>query len=65
MLSPYIALLSDYGSMQRLSHYHLLGEAYLPPITAVSLRGQQLAPYAETLITLFTNRYRSMTSYRP
>ena len=65
MLSPYITLLSDYASMQRLSHYHLLGDSFLPPVTAVCLRGQQPAPYVETLISLFSNRYRAMTAYRP
>ena len=64
-LSPYIALLSDYASMQRLSHYHLLGDSFLPPVVAVCLRGQQPAPYAETMINLFASRYRAMTAYRP
>lgn len=65
MLCPYISLLSDYGSMQRLSHYHLIGESYLPPMTAACLRGQTLAPYAETIISLYSNRYRAMAAYRP
>lgn len=65
MLCPYITLLNDYGSMQKLSHYHLIGESYLPSLTAASLRGQALAPYAESLITLYSNRYRAMAAYRP
>ncbi len=65
MLSPFISLLCDYGSMQKLAHYHLTGESYLPPMTAVSLRGQALSPYAETLLSLFSSRCRAMTAYRP
>ncbi len=65
MLSPYIALLSDYASMQKLSHYHLAGESFLPPVVAVSLRGQALSPYAEALLNLYSTRYRAMTAYRP
>jgi len=65
MLCPYIALLTDYGSLQKLAHYHLTGESYMSAMTAVCLRGQQLAPYAETLISLYSNRYRAMTAYRP
>ena len=64
-ISPYITMLSDYGSIQKLAHYHLIGETYLPPVSAVCLRGQALAPYAETMISLYANRYRAMTSYRP
>ena len=65
MLCPYITLLCDYGAMQRLSHYHLIGESYLPPMTAVSLRGAQLSSYAETMISLYSARYRAMAAYRP
>lgn len=65
MISPFIALLCDYSSMQRLSHYHLTGDSYLPPMTAACLRGQTLAPYAETFLSLYSSRYRAMTAYRP
>jgi len=65
MLSPFISLLCDYGSMHKLSHYHLAGESFLPPMTAACLRDQSLAPYAETLISLLSSRYRAMTAYRP
>ena len=65
LLSPFISLLGDYSSMQKLSHYHLSCDAFLPPFTMVCLREQPLAPYAEVLFTLLSNRYRAMTAYRP
>ena len=65
MLCPYITLLCDYNSMQKLAHYHLTGESYMPPMTATCLRGSTLSPYAEALIALYSNRYRAMAAYRP
>lgn len=65
MLCPYITLLSSHSAMQQLAHYHLSGESFLPPLTAATLRGEALAPYAESLLSLYSSRYRAMTAYRP
>jgi DNA-binding transcriptional LysR family regulator len=65
MLAPFISLLCDSGMMQRLSHYHLGTDAYLPPFYMVFSREQPPAPYAQTLYTLLSSRFRAMTSYRP
>lgn len=64
-LCPYITLLSSHSAMQQLAHYHLSGEAFLPPLTAATLCGETLAPYAEALLSLYSMRYRAMTAYRP
>lgn len=63
-LCPFISLLCDSTAMQRLSHYHLGTDAYLPPFYMVHAKDQMLAPYAETLFTLMSNRFRAMTAYR-
>lgn len=64
MLCPFISLLCDNGVMQRLSHYHLGTDAYLPPFYMAFSKDQPLAPYAEALYTLLSNRFRAMTAYR-
>lgn len=64
MLSPFITLLSDSAQMQKLAHYHLSMDAFLPPYYMVCPREQALAPYAEALFTLMSNRFRAMTAYR-
>ena len=65
MLCPFIAFLCDSSSMQKLSHYHLGTDAYLPPFYMVHAKDAPLAPYAETLYTMLSNRFRAMTAYRP
>lgn len=64
MLGPFISLLCDSASMQKLSHYHLGTDAYFPPFYLAYPKEQPLAPYAETLFTLLSNRFRAMTAYR-
>lgn len=64
-LVPFISLLCDSASMQRLAHYHLGTDAYLPPFYMVYPREQPPAVYGETLFTLLCNRFRAMTAYRP
>jgi len=64
-LVPFISLLCDSSSMQRLAHYHLGTDAYLPPFYMVYSKEQPLAVYGETLFTLLSNRFRAMTAYRP
>lgn len=64
MLAPFITLLCDSGSMQKLNHYHLGTDTYLPPLYMVSSRENPLAPHAEMLYTLMSNRYRAMNAYR-
>ena len=64
MLSPFISLLTDTASMQRLSHYHLAAEPYPYKLIAAYPADTQLTPYMEALCTLLTNRFRSMSAYR-
>lgn len=64
-LVPFISLLCDNASMQRLAHYHLGTDAYLPPFYMVYPHDQPLAVYSEALFTLLSNRFRAMTAYRP
>lgn len=64
MLCPFISLLCDGGLMQKLSHYHLGTDAVLPPFYMVCAKEQPLAPYAEALYTMLSNRFRAMTAYR-
>ena len=64
MLSPFISLLCDSGSMQKLSHYHLGTDAYLPPFYIAYAKDAPLAPHSETLFHLLGNRFRAMTAYR-
>lgn len=63
-LCPFISLLCDSGMMQRLSHYHLGTDAYLPPFYMAYAKEQPLAPYAESLYTMLSNRFRAMSAYR-
>lgn len=65
MLSPFVSLLSDNSSMRSLSHYHLGTDAYLPPFYMVCSRETTLTPYAQTLFSMLTRRYRAMSAYRP
>lgn len=64
MLSPYISLLSDTASMQRLSHYHLTGDCCLHRFVMAYPTDTPPAPYAEAFYTLMSSRFRSMTAYR-
>lgn len=64
-LAPFISLLCDSASMQRLHHYHLGTDAYLPPFYMAYPREAPLAPYAETLFTMLGSRFRAMSAYRP
>ena len=64
MLSPFISLLCDSASMQKLAHYHLSQETFLPPLYLAYPKDQTPAPYAEALYTQLTNRFRAMTAYR-
>ena len=64
MLSPFISLLCDSGSMQRLSHYHLGTDAYLPPFYMAYAKETPLAPHSEMLFSLLSSRFRAMTAYR-
>lgn len=64
MLCPFISLLCDSGMMQKLSHYHLGTDAVLPPFYMAYAKEQPPAPYAESLYTLLSNRFRAMTAYR-
>ena len=63
--APFISLLCDSASLQRLNHYHLGTDAYLPPFYIAYPREAPLAPYAETLFSLLSSRFRAMTAYRP
>ncbi|MGN0775203.1 MAG: LysR family transcriptional regulator substrate-binding protein, partial [Candidatus Ventricola sp.] len=63
-LCPFISLLCDSGMMPKLAHYHLGTDAYLPPFYMAYAREQPLAPYAESLYTLLSNRFRAMSAYR-
>ena len=65
MLCPFISLLCDSASMQKLSHYHLGTDAFLPPFYIAHAKDAPLAPYAEALYTMLSNRFRAMTAYRP
>lgn len=65
MLAPFISLLCDSAAMQKLSHYHLGTDAYLPPFFLAHPKEQPLSPYARTLFSLLSTRYRAMTAYRP
>ena len=63
-LLPFITLLCDTQGMQRLSYYHLTGEAYLSKICLAHPADAQLPPYAEAFFNLISNRYRAMSAYR-
>ena len=64
MLSPFLSLLCDSAGMQKLAHYHLGQEAYLPPLCMAHAKNEPLAPYAETMFSLLTSRFRAMAAYR-
>lgn len=63
MLAPAITLLCDNSAMQKLCHYRLT-DAFLPPLRMAHAKDQSLAPYAQTLSTLMSNRFRALTAYR-
>lgn len=63
MLSPFISLLCS-GNMQKLSHYHLGSEAFLPPMRMAYLTEQPLSAPAEALYAMLSSRFRAMTAYR-
>lgn len=62
---PYISLLCDSASLNRLAHYHLSADAYLPPFYLTYPKEQPLSPHAEALYSLICNRFRAMSVYRP
>ena len=64
MLTPYITLLSDAGSMQKLSYYHLIGDCCLHRFSMAHPVDAPIAPYAEAFYTMVSNRFRAMTAYR-
>ena len=64
-LVPFISLLCDSASLQRLPPYHLGTDADLPPFFMAYPREAPLAPYAETLFTMLSNRFRATSAYRP
>lgn len=63
MLCPFITLLSDTPAMQQLSHYRL-SDALLVPLYMAHPKDMPLTPYAQTLHTMMSNRFRAMTAYR-
>lgn len=64
MLSPFISLLTDNASMQKLAHFHLSGDAYPYKLTFAHPADTALTPYAEAFCTLMSNRFRAMSAYR-
>ena len=63
MLCPFITLLSDAPAMQQLSHYRLSDTLFVPLYMAHP-KDMPLTPYAQTLYTMMSNRFRAMTAYR-
>lgn len=63
MLCPFITLLSDTPAMQQLAHYRLSDTSFTPLYMAHP-KDMPLTPYAQTLYTMMSNRFRSMTAYR-
>ena len=63
MLCPFITLLSDTPAMQQLSHYRLSDSLYTSLYMACP-KDMPLTPYAQTLYTMMSNRFRAMTAYR-
>ena len=63
MLCPFITLLSDTSAMQQLAHYRL-SDAVYSPLYMARPKDMPLTPYAQTLFTMMSNRFRSMTAYR-
>lgn len=60
MLCPFITLLSDTPAMQQLSHYRLSDSLYTSLYMACP-KDMPLTPYAQTLYTMMSNRFRAMT----
>ena len=63
MLCPFITLLSDTPAMQQLAHYRLSDTSFTPLHMAYP-KDMPLTPYAQTLFTMMSNRFRAMTAYR-
>ena len=63
MLCPFITLLSDTPAMQQLAHYRLSDTSY-SPLYMAHPKDMPLTPYAQTLFTMMSNRFRAMTAYR-
>lgn len=63
MLCPFITLLSDTPAMQQLSHYRL-SDTLFAPLYMAHPKDMPLTPYAQTLHTMMSNRFRAMTAYR-
>ena len=63
MLCPFITLLSDTPAMQQLAHYRL-SDAVYSPLYMARPKDMPLTPYAQTLFTMMSNRFRAMTAYR-
>ena len=63
MLCPFITLLSDTPAMQQLAHYRL-SDALYAPLYMTHPKDMPLTPYAQTLYTMMSNRFRAMTAYR-
>ena len=63
MLCPFITLLSDTPAMQQLAHYRLRDTSFTPLYMAYP-KDMPLTPYAQTLFTMMSNRFRAMTAYR-
>ena len=63
MLCPFITLLSDTPAMQQLAHYRL-SDAVYTPLYMAHPKDMPLTPYAQTLYTIMSNRFRAMTAYR-
>jgi hypothetical protein len=63
MLCPFITLLSDTPAMQQFAHYRLSDTSFTPLYMAYP-KDMPLTPYAQTLFTMMSNRFRAMTAYR-
>lgn len=63
MLCPFITLLSDTPAMQQLAHYRL-SDTFFTPLYMAYPKDMPLTPYAQTLFTMMSNRFRAMTAYR-
>ena len=63
MLCPFITLLSDTPAMQQLAHYRLSDTSFTPLYMAHP-KDMPLTPYAQTLFTMMSTRFRAMTAYR-
>lgn len=63
-LCPFISLLCDTPSLQKLAHYHLTGEASLSRFVLAHPSDTTLPPYAEAFFNLVSNRFRAMSAYR-